>query len=457
MYSDDDLKTIATDVLTKLTKFYSLSEAEVYVLSFSQLMGGTEFRTPKTFQNKHRSGCAIRFFKEGKLYFASFPFATVLAEIESLDKILKYPLATKTFQFPTITSHDGSIHTTFDPRISSLDENEVLSFTHKLKEINDNAKDVIIDGSILLSYERRVIANTSQSLAFEKGTWCNIDFRALYRSVDIIASSESHIVTRKIPVSLDSMVDNIVHEAIKRTIPRAEFKTHKNPVILSPKAFSDLMAFTLVPYLTSSEYSSQSQLEFPYEFSPNFSLTDDGTFAGLPNTTIFDDEGSLQTKTPLINKGKIVNTLNCAQIQEDEKKRTGNAFRFKPFETFPRNYQALPQVFPSNVIVESGSNNLSSLIEDYPVATYINSIQGHLTSDYRTGNFNITAIESYELKNGESQKSLPTLILKGNIFDLLKQNPLFSLERRVNRPLYTPYSIICPNVITDSLSIQEAY
>ena len=95
MYTDDELKEIASKVLQKLEKLFNLSEAEVFIQSLSHMMGGIEYRTPKVFQTTNRAGCAIRFFKNNELFSACFPLATVFQDIENLEQITTYPIASR--------------------------------------------------------------------------------------------------------------------------------------------------------------------------------------------------------------------------------------------------------------------------------------------------------------------------------------------------------------------------
>ncbi len=102
MYTDEELKDLSIRVLHKLDQKFGFKEAEVYIQSLSHMMGGTEYRTPKVFQSINREGCAIRFFKDDRLYFACFPLKSVLSDIDKINTIVSFPIDSPKFEFPEI-------------------------------------------------------------------------------------------------------------------------------------------------------------------------------------------------------------------------------------------------------------------------------------------------------------------------------------------------------------------
>ncbi|MHA1258052.1 MAG: hypothetical protein ACTSRO_00170 [Candidatus Heimdallarchaeaceae archaeon] len=211
MYTDEELKDIAVQILLKIEKNFDLEETEVFIQSLSQLTGGIEYRIPKEYQSVNRVGCALRFFKDGQLFFACFPLSTVLKEIENLEKITTFPIHTNKFSFPQISLTSSSVSKIYDKRIAALNEEEMLNLASVISETEQKIKDIILDGTIIFSLERKVIANSSQTIAFEKSTWNDIFLRVLYRGYDIISTSEKHLISRQIPQSLDSTVESLVN------------------------------------------------------------------------------------------------------------------------------------------------------------------------------------------------------------------------------------------------------
>lgn len=449
MYTDEELKEIATKVLQKAEKLFNLSEAEVFIQSLSHMMGGIEYRTPKVFQTTNRAGCAIRFFKNDELFSACFPLTTVFQDLENLEQITTYPIASRRFEFPEIKLSSSSVSNIYDKRIASLNEEEIYSLSYSMSEYEKTIDDIILDGSILFSLERKVIANSTQALAFEKSTWCDISLRALYRGYDMISTSEKHLTSRQIPSSISSIVEDLVSETMQRSSLSEKITNVSVPIIFSPMAFSQIFSFSLVPLLKKPNAHKLSAMEF----SSDFNLTDDGTVPGLPNSTSFDDEGISQAKTVVIKNGLLEQALNNTQFSQENEEKTGNSFRVKLFEIFPRNYQAYPDIFPSNLLVGEGKESYEDIINDISDGIFINSTQGYMTADYHSGTFKVSANDAYRVERGAVAGTLPTFDVIGNIFELLTKSPNFSKDRKVVRPINTPYSILSPYVYTEQTSI----
>ncbi len=449
MYTDEEIKDLAAKVLKKLEQKLNLAEAEVYIQSLSHMLGGNEYRTPKVFQSINREGCAIRYYKDNRLYFACFPLRTVLSDIDKITSVTTFPIICKKFEFPEIKMAPTEISKIYDKRIASMNEEEIYTLSYSMSNADETMEDIILDGSIRLSLERKAIANTTHSIAFEKSTWCDIDLRALYRGYNMISSAEKHLTSRQIPSSVSSIAEDLVNETIRRSTLNENMSDLDIPVIFSPMALSQIFSFTVVPKLIVKEDQTLPNMEF----SEDFNLVDDGTVPGLPNSTAFDDEGISQSKTQIIRNGSFVSALNNSQNTRGSEERTGNSFRVKMFEVFPRNYQAYPEIFPSNLIVGEGTVSLEEYLEETKECILINSTHGYMTADYHSGTFKISANDAYRVENGTIAGALPTFDVIGNMFEVLQNNPVFLKDRKVVRPVNTPYSILTPFIATEETTI----
>ncbi|MHA1218779.1 MAG: metallopeptidase TldD-related protein [Candidatus Heimdallarchaeaceae archaeon] len=449
MYTDEELKDLSIRVLHKLDQKFGFKEAEVYLQSLSHMMGGTEYRTPKVFQSINREGCAIRFFKDGRLYFACFPLKSVLSDIDKINTIVSFPIDSPKFEFPEIKISQDEIDNIYDKRIAAMNEEEIYSLSYSLNDLEDKMKDIILDGSIRFSLERKIIANSTQSIAFEKSTWNDINLRALYRGFDLISSSEKHLTSRQILSSVSSIVEDLVQEAIQRSTMDENTIDTDVPVIFSPMALSQIFSFTIIPHLKLGHAGKLAE----QDFSSDFNLIDDGTVPGLPNSTAFDDEGISQSRTIIIRNGSFQTALNNCQNEVEPVERTGNSFRVKMFEVFPRNFQAYPEIYPSNLIIGEGETSLEQMYDDTKECILINSTQGYMTADHHSGTFKVSANDAYRIENGSISGALPTFDVIGNMFEVLSEEPLFLKDRKVVRPINTPYSVLAPYLSTKRVEL----
>ena len=449
MYTDEELKDLSIKVLLKLEQNFNFKEAEVYVQSLSHMMGGNEFRTPKVFQSINREGCAIRFFSNNQLYFACFPLKSVLTDIEKIKTIVSFPIDSPKFEFPEIKKSQDEIDNIYDKRIAAMTEEEIYSLSYSMSDLENKIKDIILDGSIRFSLERKIIANSTQSIAFEKSTWSDIDLRAIYHGFNLISSSEKHLTSRQIPTSVSSIVEDLVQETIQRSTLDEKAINPEVPVIFSPMALSQIFSFTIIPHLRTGISSKLAD----QDFSADFNLIDDGTVPGLPNSTAFDDEGISQSRTIVIRNGIFQTALNSIQSSNVQSERTGNSFRVKMFEAFPRNFQAYPEIYPSNLLISEGTIPLENILEETKECILINSTQGYMTADHHSGTFKISANDAYRIENGSISGALPTFDVIGNMFEILSKDPLFIKDRKVVRPTNTPFSILSPYLSTDRVKL----
>jgi len=449
MLTDEELKEYATKLLVKLERLYNFKEVEVFVQSLNQTIGGTEFRTPKVFKSINRVGCAVRFFDKEKLYFTSFPLTTALKEIETKANLTMLPIKAQYFKFPEIKKIEFTSLNIFDKRIAEQDDDTLVQLMEDIKNRDEQEQNTIIDGNILLTYERKLITNSSRALAFERSTWCDLDLRVIYRGKKMITSAEKHLTRRKIPRNTENIINELTNIAFQRSTEQTEIKNIFSPVIFSPRAFSAIFSFAFVPQLGKPDSANLHERTF----TSNFSLVDDGTIPALPNSTAFDDEGVKQSRTEVVNRGQFITYLNNSQTAEIDEKKTGNSFRVKMYERFPRSYQAYPNVFPSNLIIKEGTESIGQIMDDIDEGILVNSVQGYMAADCFTGNFSVSSIEAYMIENGSIKGTLPMFVIKGNIFDILANEPQFSKEQEVIRTPLTPYSIVSPYVFTEQTTI----
>ena len=71
-----------------------------------------------------------------------------------------------------------------------------------------------------------------------------------------------------------------------------------------------------------------------------------------------------------------------------------------------------------------------------------------MTADHHSGTFKVSANDAYRIENGSISGALPTFDVIGNMFEVLSEEPLFLKDRKVVRPINTPYSVLAPYLST---------
>ena len=88
---------------------------------------------------------------------------------------------------------------------------------------------------------------------------------------------------------------------------------------------------------------------------------------------------------------------------------TGNASR--------HSYSSPPSVGIRNFIIGYEQNNV---IEDTDKGIYINTVIGAHTANYISGDFSVEARNAFSIEKGELARPIRSLMLSGNVFEILK-------------------------------------
>lgn len=141
--------------------------------------------------------------------------------------------------------------------------------------------------------------------------------------------------------------------------------------------------------------------------SEKVTAIDDGTIANAWGSSLYDDEGALQRRRVLIEKG----TLKSYMIDELNGKRmkmesTGSARR--------ESYKYAPTSRMSNTYIEAGTDTVDEIFAATENGLYAKYMGGGSVNPI-TGEFNFSVMEGYLVKNGKLDRPVrgATLIGKG--------------------------------------------
>ncbi len=145
-------------------------------------------------------------------------------------------------------------------------------------------------------------------------------------------------------------------------------------------------------------------------FSPCLTLIDDGLWPGGPETRPFDDEGTPQKRTLLVEKGRVVSFLyNVRWARHFSTVSTGNARR--------PSFRAHPAVAPTNLYLSPGDHPREDLCHEGVFEVY--EMLGWHTTDPVSGDFSVGV--SGVLHTAEGPRPVSGMALSGNLFELLSR------------------------------------
>ncbi|HEY9205471.1 MAG TPA: TldD/PmbA family protein [Candidatus Methanoperedens sp.] len=190
-------------------------------------------------------------------------------------------------------------------------------------------------------------------------------------------------------------------------------KTGDVAVLLEPMAFSDILENTLLPSLNADNVqkgrSSLTGKIGSIIAAEDLSLIDDGTFPGGIGTASSDDEGTPSKRIEVVNNGVLSSFLyDCYTAGKEKKESTGNAVR--------SSFTSTPSINIRNLIIEHPSYDI---ITETRNGVIVNSVIGAHTANPISGDFSVEARNSFIIRNGEIISPIKSMMISGNIFDVL--------------------------------------
>jgi len=186
-------------------------------------------------------------------------------------------------------------------------------------------------------------------------------------------------------------------------------------VLLKPLAFAELLESTLLSSLSADSVqkgrSSLATRVGEQISSESLWIVDDGLLPGGMDSSAFDGEGVPSQKNVLVDGGVLKGFLyDSYTAGKAGLNSTGNAVR--------SGYSDVPRVGIRNLIVSSPqAHNLLEETKGY----LVNGLIGAHTANPISGDFSVEARNGFWVVPGEEPRPIRSLMLAGNVFNLLKE------------------------------------
>ena len=314
--------------------------------------------------------------------------------------------------FPT----DGKypeIKDTFDPDIKDMELDECIELATNMLEGASSLPDVLVTaGSFSRVASRRLILNSNGIEVEDRGT-------AISGFVDVITGQEEPTTAYEYDMSRKKDIDffrlgKAASKLASMSRHGISIEPHRTEIVMHPFAVADLITgiFSSAIDADNVQKGRSSLIGRKGEIiaSEELSIIDDGLLEGGIETAMADDEGVPSQITPVIENGVFKSYLYDTYTAGKEGVRsTGNASR--------NSYSAAPSVGTRNFIIKHEQSNL---IEDTDKGIYINTVIGAHTANFISGDFSVEARNAFTIEKGELSKPIRSLMLSGNVFDILK-------------------------------------
>jgi len=229
-----------------------------------------------------------------------------------------------------------------------------------------------------------------------------------------ISTAYDYAVSRQKNVNFSAIGQNAA-ELAKKSLKGRTIGAEKMPVIFHPFSFADILENTLASSVDADNIQKErSGLigRIGEEIADSeLSVWDDGTLAGGISSGPFDDEGTPTQKTAVIENGVLKSYLyDSYTAGKDGVKSTGNGYRYS--------YSSAPSVDLSNFMIQFPQ---SDIIAETKKGIYINTVIGAHTANEISGDFSVEGRNAFLIENGEITAPVKSVMISGNIFDMLKK------------------------------------
>ncbi len=387
----------------------------------------------KKIESKSITGTGLRVIKNGKSGFS-------YAGGNNLENIVEF--ATENSVFGNKVNFDFPNNTVKPVNGLYSDEIEKLSISEMKKtgqeiieSLNKNLKGYKFDTGIEKENVYIKIQNSSGFKGEFKKTYYSVYFSVMRAKNDEIFSAYDGETTLDIKNSYKNKMENLIG-LCKKLETKDKITSGKYPVIFSPKAsylIFNILNFALNGKNVQKGSSALSSKMGKNVFSENFTLRDNPQLEGGISSSPFDGEGMPTKDKYLIKNGKVENFIfDIFTGSLMNKKSTGNG---------RRGYSSIPSPGFYNVMVEPGKTPYEEVLRDIKNGIFVDEFIGGGQSNVMAGEFSVNLTLAFKIENGKIKGSLKDTMLSGNVFNILKNSPVFcdTLYRKHN--YYLPYTM----------------
>ncbi|ABE51831.1 TldD/PmbA family protein [Methanococcoides burtonii] len=399
----------------ELAEKLGADEAEVYISYNHSISADIRKNTIESAKENVSQGIGIRSIINGAVGFASTNNVSRIEDIVNIS-VSSAKVRESDPEWTSLPSNAKypAVSGTYDKKISEIGLDDCIGLTGKMIEGALSVPDVnTTSGSFSTSYNKHLIMNTNGVEIVDEGTGVS-GFVDVITTKGDLSTAYDFEVSRSLDIDVFGIGASASSLAI-RSQNGISIEPKKTNVILHPFAFSDIFENTFEPSIDADnmqkERSSLIGKKGETIATSDLNIIDDGLLEGGIETSISDEEGTPSQRTPIIENGIFKSFLyDNYTAGKDNTSSTGNGMR--------HSYVSSPSVGPRNLIVEYPS---SDVIADTDEGVFINTVIGAHTANAISGDFSVEARNAFTIKDGQLDKPIKSLMLSGNIFEMLNK------------------------------------
>lgn len=301
----------------------------------------------------------------------------------------------------------------FDKKLAELEIESCIDYTSEMIKGAQSVSSVKpTSGHFVCGSATKLILNSNGVEIEEEDTIIEASVDTITKEAPLSTASEFDM-SRKLDIDFYRIGEKASLLA-SRSQNGKSTQTRDCAVLLEPLAFADILENTLVASLNADNVQKgRSALIGKMDTAiaaDNLSIIDDGTLAGGLGTSACDDEGTSSKRTPVVKNGVLSSFLyDCYTAGKEKRESTGNAVR--------ASFTSTPSIGTRNLIIEYPSSDIIAGTRD---GVIVHTLIGAHTANPISGDFSVEARNSFLIKNGEIASPIKSMMISGNIFEVLK-------------------------------------
>ncbi|MCL2206491.1 MAG: TldD/PmbA family protein [Fibromonadales bacterium] len=362
-------------------------------------------------------GIGIRVFKNQKPGYAS----TEKFSKESLSQALADAISNSEYTKPINAELPepaplGSALPTYNPKLESVDINELLSMCLSIEKQVLAANEIknVPDLGADISSSTTIFANSKGVFFEEKRNYFGIGVGAVAERKGVVKMGWYS----KGGKDFDSVSsEQIAAEAVSRAkelLSPKPIKSGKIPVILSKRIASSILSIYLSSFYAEKAQKDLSKLKGRLGetiASEKFSLFSEPLMPDLPGSTLLDSEGVPTAALKVVENGVFNSFLyNLESASEENRKSTGHG---------TRGFSGKAGTSFMNAVVPLGQLSKQEMLSAFPKCLLINHLEGSSGCNSVSGEISIGA-QGFWCENGVPLHAADNLTISANFFDLIK-------------------------------------
>lgn len=384
------------------------------------------------------SGLAVRAVKHGRI---GFSYSSKIDEVEQVaEAALRMAPFGKPYEFAFAGPARATQQLRHDPRCGELDVEHMVLLCNRIREtVKSVDPEAMAECSLNGGVSRTRIATS-------RGQECVQEESGFSWFVSAKIAEEGNFLqvyrtgAGRALVDDETLLQGARDAAEEFRIARriAPFRAGTCPVLFSPTALSDILMPIGVSIngLNIAKKTSRFVESLGQKlFDERLTITDDPFHPDGPAGGLYDGEGIVTQRRPIIEKGVLrgfAHTLSTAQ--QSGHQPTGNA---------ARSVSSLPMPGMHNVVMDAGSDELDTLYQRAHGGLCVTQLLGTFTSNFLAGQVSGNISLGYLVQDGQRQGRVKNAALNVNAFDLLKSQIVgISRQREWTGSEYLPWVLV---------------